>query len=400
MPELRFILHKDLDSFFVSVERVLDPSLNGKPVIVGGNSNRGVVSSCSYEARALGVHSAMPTKKAYELCPQAVFISGNTAEYSRYSKMVTAVIADMVPLYEKASIDEFYIDLTGMEKFFGCYQYAQKIRQRVMDETGLPISFGLSVNKMVAKMATNSAKPNGHLFVPQEQVLDFLAPMAVRKIPFLGEKMEQELKKEGIATIAQLREVPLQKLIKQFGKQGVFLFNSARGINHSEVTPYHESKSLSVERTFDMDSSNREWLEKVVILLAEKLAQELRQEGMLASCVTLKLRFPDFKTVTRQMQIDYTASTQKLTSYLLQLFKELYSAGTPIRLLGIRFSDLVKGAHQTNLFDEERTPLYKAIDEVKLKYGSNKVSIAENIDMHNVKRNQDVRTASEKGEAH
>lgn len=398
MQEQRFILHMDLDSFFVSVERILNPSLIGKPVVVGGTSNRGVVASCSYEARAFGIHSAMPTKKAHQLCPHAVFISGTPAEYSRYSKIVANIIAEMVPLFEKASIDEFYIDLTGMEKFFGCYAYAQKIRNCIIEETQLPISFGLSINKMVAKMATNKAKPNGHLFVPPEDVLNFLAPLSVRKIPFLGAKMEQALLKQGIATIADLRKISLPQLVKQFGKHGVFLHNSAHGINNSEVLPYHESKSLSAERTFDQDTNNKEWLEKVVVLLAEKLAQELRKESMLTSCVAVKLRFPDFKTVSKQMQIDYTASTKKLTEHLLHLFREFYCDGDKIRLLGIRFADLVKGNAQIDLFNEEQSPLYKAIDKVKMKYGFHKVSVAENLDMGNVKRNQDVRTASEKEE--
>lgn len=398
VEQQRYILHADLDSFFVSVERILDPSLVGKPVIVGGSANRGVVASCSYEARAFGVHSAMPSKQAQKLCPQAIFVSGSSAEYSRYSKWVSSIIADMTPLYEKASIDEFYIDLSGMEKFFGCYSYGQKIRSRIMEETKLPISFGLSANKMIAKMATNQAKPNGHLFIPQEKILDFISPLSIRKIPFLGEKTEQVLNQTGVKTIAELREVSLEKLVKQFGKQGMFLYNSARGINRSLVEPYQESKSLSVERTFDIDTNQKEWLEKVIVMLAEKLAQELRKEEMLTSCITLKLRFPDFKTITKQTQISYTASTKKLTESLLHLFQDFYKTGTKIRLLGIRFSELIKGNQQSEMFNEEQTDLYKAIDEVKLKYGFGKISIAENLDMGNVKRNQDVRSASEKDE--
>lgn len=398
MESQRYILHADLDSFFVSVERILDPSLVGKPVVVGGTANRGVVASCSYEARAFGIHSAMPSKQAQKLCPQAIFVAGNSAEYSRYSKWVAAIIADMTPLYEKASIDEFYIDLTGMEKFFGCYSYAQKIRNRIMTETKLPISFGLSANKMVAKMATNQAKPNGHLFIPQEKIIEFISPLSIRKIPFLGEKTEQVLNQSGIITIAQLREISLEKLVKKFGKQGLFLYNSARGINHSMVEPYQESKSLSIERTFDEDTNQKEWLEKVIIMLVEKLAQELRKEGKLTSCITLKLRFPDFSTVTKQTQISYTASTKKLTESLLHHFQGFYKTGTKIRLLGIRFSELIKGNQQSEMFNEEQSDLYKAIDEVKLKYGSLKISLAENIDMSNIKHNQDVRSASQKEE--
>ncbi len=393
------IMHADLDSFFVSVERILDPSLMGKPVIVGGNARRGVVASCSYEARAFGIHSAMPTRKAHQLCPQAIFVHGSSSEYSRYSRMVTDVIADAVPLFEKASIDEFYIDLSGMEKFFGCFDYATKLRKRIIKETGLPISIGLSVNKMMAKMATNQAKPNGALYVKAEDVQSFLEPLPIGKIPFLGEKTEVVLHKMNVRTIAELRALPMEVLTRKFGKQGLAFYNRSRGIASATINSFHEAKSLSAERTFDNDTNDKEWLQRVVALLAEKLAQELREEEFLTSCVTIKLRHPDFTTVSKQMQIDFTASSKKLVQHLLHLFNQFYVDGTKIRLLGIRFADFVKGNYQTELFDDdENTPLYKAIDEVKLKYGTNKVMAAENIGMKNVKRNNDVRSAAEKEE--
>ncbi len=391
------IMHADLDSFFVSVERILDPSLIGKPVIVGGNARRGVVASCSYEARAFGVRSAMPSRKAQQLCPHAIFVNGNSSEYSRYSRMVTAVIADAVPLFEKASIDEFYIDLSGMEKFFGCYNYATKLRQRIMEETKLPISIGLSINKMMAKMATNAAKPNGELYVKADDVQSFLDPLPIGKIPFLGEKTEQVFHRMNVRTIAELRALPLDVLTKKFGKQGVSFYQHAQGIASTSISSFHEAKSLSSERTFDNDTNDKEWLQRVVVLLAEKLAQELREEGFLTSCVVIKLRYPDFTTVSKQMQINYTASSKKLAQHLLHLFNQFYVDGTKIRLLGLRLSDFVKGNHQTELFDDdENTMLYKAIDNVKLKYGTNKVMAAENIGMKNVKRNGDVRSAAEK----
>ncbi len=394
-PE-RHILHADLDSFFVSVERLLDPSLNGKPVVVGGSSKRGVVSSCSYEARKFGIHSAMPTRKAHQLCPQAVFLFGNTAAYSRYSRMVTQIIADAVPLFEKASIDEFYIDLSGMEKFFGCFNYATKLRKKITDETGLPISFGLSVNKMLAKMATNEAKPNGILEIKAAHVQAFLDPLPIGKIPFLGEKTEAVFHRMNVRTIADLRALSLEHLTKKFGKHGLSFYNRARGIASAEISAFHEAKSMSAERTFDADTNDKEWLEKVITVLAEKLAQELREEGLLTSCITIKLRFHDFKTVSKQMQIDYTASSKKLTAQLISLFRQFYQEGTKIRLLGIRFSDFIKGNHQTEFFDnDENTELYKAIDGMKMKYGRNKVMAAENLGMSNVKRNTDVRSASE-----
>jgi len=393
------IMHADLDSFFVSVERILDPSLNGKPVIVGGNARRGVVASCSYEARAFGIHSAMPTRKAHQLCPHAIFVHGSSSEYSRYSRMVTDVITDAVPLFEKASIDEFYIDLSGMEKFFGCFDYATKLRKRIIKETGLPISIGVSVNKMMAKMATNQAKPNGELYVKGEEVQSFLDPLPIGKIPFLGEKTEAVFHKMNVRTIAELRALPMEVLTRKFGKHGLSYYNRSRGIASASISSFHEAKSLSKERTFDNDTNDKEWLQRVVALLAEKLAQELREDGFLTSCVTIKLRYPDFTTASKQMQIDFTASTKKLVQHLLHLFNQFYVDGTKIRLLGIRFSDFVKGNYQTELFDDdENTTLYKAIDEVKLKYGTNKVMAAENIGMKNVKRNNDVRSAAEKEE--
>ncbi len=389
---LRSILHMDLDSFFVSVERLKDPSLLGKPVIVGGVGHRGVVSSCSYEARKFGVHSAMAGAKAHQLCPHGIFLSGDSAAYSKYSRMVTEIIADSAPLFEKASIDEFYVDLTGMDKYFGSYKWSSELRQKIIKESGLPISFGLSINKMLAKMATNDAKPNGQLMIEHGKEQDFLDPKPVGKIPFVGEKLEESLKRMGIHTIHDLRMMPIENLMKIYGKTGTMLWNRARGISTSPVANYRVEKSISVERTFDMDTTDIEFLHSALFVLTEKLSFDLRKLNRLTACVTVKIRYDDFSTTSRQHTVDDTLSSKYLIEMSASLFDSLYEKGRPVRLIGVRFSQLIHANAQFDLFNdkEEENNLYKAIDSVKNKYGSNKLILARGIDLGNVKRNRDV----------
>lgn len=388
----RTILHMDLDSFFVSVERLKDPSLNGKPVIVGAVGSRGVVSSCSYEARKLGVHSAMSAMKARQLCPHGIYLRGDSAAYSHYSRMVTQIIADRAPLFEKASIDEFYVDLTGMDKYFGAYKWSSELRQQIIKESGLPISFGLSINKMLAKMATNDAKPNGQLMIERGKEQDFLDPKPVGKIPFVGEKLEESLVRMGIKTVYDLRMMPIENLMKIYGKTGTMLWNRARGISHSPVSNYREEKSISVERTFDEDTLDTEFLLSALFVLTEKLSFDLRKLNRLASCITVKIRYSDFTTTSRQQTIDYSLSSKFLIESATALFHQLLEKGRPVRLIGIRFSHLIHSNTQFQLFDdkEEENNLYKAIDMVKNKYGTQKLILARGVDMGNVKRNRDV----------
>ena len=388
----RTILHMDLDSFFVSVERLKDPSLLGKPVIVGGVGHRGVVSSCSYEARKFGVHSAMPGGKAHQLCPHGIFLPGDSAAYSKYSRMVTQIIADSAPLFEKASIDEFYVDLTGMDKYFGSYKWSSELRQKIIKETGLPISFGLSINKMLAKMATNDAKPNGQLMIERGKEQDFLDPKPVGKIPFVGEKLEESLKRMNIHTVYDLRMMPIENLIKIFGKTGTMLWNRARGMSTSPVANFREEKSVSVERTFDTDTIDIDFLQSALFVLTEKLSYDLRKLNRLTSCITVKVRYYDFTTTSRQHTVDYSLSSKYLIETSASLFKELYEKGRPVRLIGVRFSQLINSSMQFDLFNDraEENSLYKAIDAVKGKYGTNKLVLARGIDLGNVKRNRDV----------
>jgi len=373
----RIIAHFDLDSFFVSVEILNDPSLKGKPVIVGG-SDRGVVAACSYEARKYGIHSAMPSSKAKQLCPQAIFLKGHRSDYSKYSRWVTQIIAAKAPLFEKASIDEFYLDLTGMEKFFNPLQWTIALRQEIIDETKLPISFGLAGNKMMAKMATNQAKPNGFLQIPFGKEKEFLAPLPVEHIPGVGEHTGLVLKAMGINTIQQIYETGLAALEEKLGKWGADLWNKSQGIHHGEVTPYHEAKSVSSENTFEENKTDLQFIKKELVRLTEKICFELRQENKVAGCVAVKIRYPDFETTSRQTTIPYTCADDEIIPVVHSLFQKLYKKGQPIRLLGVRLSELTNDAVQTNLFSdtERKTGLYKAIDEVKNRFGKNSVKRA------------------------
>lgn len=367
----RYIAHFDLDSFFVSVEMLHDPSLKGKAVIVGGSRDRGVVTTCSYEARKFGVHSAMPMKTAMKLCPHAILVRGTRGEYSRYSRWVTEIIAAKAPLFEKASIDEFYIDLTGMDKFFDPYQWTIDLRNEIMTQTGLPISFGLATNKMVAKIATDEAKPNGYLFVQPGMEKLFLAPLAVNKFSGVGEHTFQRLKEMDIHTIQQLSETPVALLEKKIGKYGADLWQKSQGLHFGEVHPYHEAKSISSENTFEENSADMDFLLRELVRLTEKVAFELRQDGKLAGCLAVKIRYPDFETTSRQTTIDYTLRDDELIPVAIDLFHKLYRKGNAVRLLGVRLSELTQHPVQASLFEdaEKKNKLYQAIDDVKIKFG-------------------------------
>lgn len=372
---LRHIAHFDLDAFFVSVELLKNPSLKGKPVIVGGDGQRGIVAACSYEARKFGIESAMPSIVAKRLCPHAIFLKGSYNDYSKYSRMVTQIIADTVPTYEKASVDEFYIDLTGMDKFFGVRQYTKELREKIIRETGLPISYGLSANKLVSKMATNEAKPNGFLEIDHGKETEFLWPLRVEKIPMVGRQTQHHLHAIGIYTIEQLAKTPVQQLEHVFGKWGAKLWEKAHGISDSAVEGHSEQKSLSHENTFDADYADAAFLHKELVRLTEKNAHDLRREERLTGCVTVKIRYADFTTVSRQEVISYSALDNVLLEKVKDLYKKLYRKGEKVRLLGVRFSHLVPMTLQMNLFDKEaeKLQLYKAVDGIKAQFGSSAV---------------------------
>jgi len=371
------IAHFDLDSFFASVEILNNPALKGKPVIVGGKE-RGVVAACNYEARKFGIHSAMPSKKAAQLCPQAIFLKGSYSEYSRYSRWVTEIIASKAPLFEKASVDEFYLDLTGMDKFFDPLQWTIDLRKQIINETKLPISFGLASNKMIAKIATDEAKPNGYLQVPFGKEKEFLAPLPVNKIPGVGEQTFEILKAMGIKTIHDVSIHSKDDLEQRLGKWGIDLWNKSHGIHHGRVTPFHEAKSISTENTFHENTTDMDFLMSEVVRMSERIAYELRQDGKVAGCIAVKIRYPDFETTSRQTTVPYTCADDEIIPVAKELFHKLHKKGQPIRLLGVRLSELTNDAVQTNLFNdvERKTDLYKAIDDVKKRFGKYKLKRA------------------------
>lgn len=379
MPiEERTIVHFDLDSFFVEVERLQNSLLKGVPVIIGGHSDRAVVASCSYEARKFGVHSAMPMKRALALCPQAVVVNGHMELYSKYSHMVTEIISDVSPLYEKASIDEHYIDITGMERFYGAYKWAHELRMRIIQETGLPISFGLSVNKTVAKIATGVAKPNGEKHVPFSMVRSFLNPLPVNKIPMIGAKTTEVLHNNKIFTIEELSNLSRLEVEKMLGNYGVIIWKKANGVDHSPIVSNQERKSISSEETFDIDIDDLKLVDSLMVYMTEKLAYQLRREEMLTTCITVKIRYSNFTTQTIQKQIPSSSFDDVILITARELFKKLYQRGLKIRLIGVRLSNLVQGSQQIDLFDDtsEMINLYQALDKMKKKYGKNVIQRA------------------------
>ncbi|PKA84416.1 DNA polymerase-4 [Ulvibacter sp. MAR_2010_11] len=388
MNNNRHIVHMDLDTFFVSCERLLDSKLNGKPILIGGTSDRGVVASCSYEARAFGIHSAMPMRLAKQLCPEAIVLRGNSGIYSKFSKTVTDVIKESVPLYEKTSVDEFYIDLTGMDKFFGCHQLATNLRTRIIKETGLPISFGLSANKTVSKIATGEAKPNNQIQILKGTEKPFLSPLSVRKIPMVGEVTYRSLCDLGIKQIKTIQEMPLEMMQRVFGKNGETIWKKASGIDNSPVVQYTERKSISTERTFEKDTTDVRKLEGIITAMTENLIYQLRRADKLTACVTVKIRYSDFQTYTQQKQIPYSAADHKILPVVMEIYKKLYQRRLLVRLVGVRFSHLVAGGQQIDLFadNDKIINLYQAMDKMRERYGDRAVIKASGMGAKSISR--------------
>lgn len=383
----RSIVHIDLDTFFVSCERLIDSSLNNRPVLVGGTSDRGVVAACSYEARKFGVHSAMPMKMARMLCPEAIVLRGNSGVYTKFSKTVTEIIKEAVPVYEKTSIDEFYLDLSGMDRFFGCHKFASELRQRIIRESGLPISFGLSINKTVSKIATGEAKPNNEIRINEGTEKPFLAPLSVKKIPMVGDKTYRTLCNLGAKQIQTVQDMPIELMERVFGKSGIIIWKKANGIDNSPVIPYQERKSISTERTFDKDTIDVQKLESIITAMAENLVYQLRRGNKLTSCVTIKIRYSDFQTYTLQKKIPYCAADHTLIPIVLELFRKLYNRRVLVRLIGVRYSHLVEGAHQINLFDDaEVYQLYQAMDHIRERYGDRAIMRASGMPAKSISR--------------
>ncbi|KAF0195694.1 MAG: nucleotidyltransferase/DNA polymerase involved in DNA repair [Bacteroidetes bacterium] len=374
----RTIVHMDLDTFFVSVERLNNSRLIGLPVIIGGMSDRGVVAGCSYEARTFGVHSAMPMKMARALCPDALVIRGDMEQYTRYSNEVTSIIAEDAPVYEKASIDEHYLDITGIDRFFGAVKWSHELRQRIIRETGLPISLGLSVNKTVSKIATGQAKPNGELEISRERIMPFLSPLSISKIPGIGEKTFRLLRSMGIARIDTLSRMPVEMVERVLGKNGIIIWKKANGIDPTPVEPYSERKSISTETTFEQDTIDIGMINDLLLKMVEKLSFQLRTKQKLTSCVTVKVRYANFDTHTLQHRIPYTSFDHALLPVTRSLFDRLYQRRMLIRLIGVRFSHLVSGVQQISMFDDspETISLYQAMDRIRNRFGNRAVTRA------------------------
>ncbi len=374
----RAILHFDLDTFFVSCERLLDRRLQNKPVLIGGTSDRGVVASCSYEARRFGIHSGMPMRMARQLCNEAIVIRGNSGTYSKFSDMVTEIIAENSPLYEKSSIDEFYVDFSGMDRFFGAYKWSQELREKIIKETRLPISFALSANKTVSKVGTGLAKPNNHKQIIKGTEKPFLAPLSVKKIPMVGEQTYKTLRNMGVEKVYTVQQMHPDRMRQVLGKNGVSLWKKAQGIDDSPVIPYHERKSISIERTFEKDTTDTVKLKSIVTAMAENLAYQLRNGNKLTACVAVRIRYSDFQTYSKQMRIPYTSLDDSLIETTLELFENLYNRRMLVRLVGVRYSHLVQGNYQMDLFQDspKLLSLYQAMDNIRNRYGQDAVKRA------------------------
>ena len=372
-----YIAHFDLDSFFVSVELINNPSLKGKPVLVG-SLERGVVATCSYEARKFGIHSAMPMKRALQLCPEAIVTNASRHQYGKYSRWVTELIAEKVPLFEKASIDEFYVDLTGMDRFFGASTFAQELRKDITAQTGLTISCGLASARYIAKMATNQAKPNGFLQIRPGQEKEFLWPLSIDKINGVGEQTAQLLKSKGLYTIEDIARTPLPVLTSYVGKWGEALWEKSQGIGSAVIYTEWEQKSVSHEQTFDQDYSNLSFLLQQIVSLCVETAADVRSEEKLAGCITVKIKYSNFEVVSRQETIDYTALDDVITAKAKLLFQQLYQQGRPVRLLGVRCSHLVPINLQMSLFEKtaEKLQLYQTMDEINERFGKDALTKA------------------------
>lgn len=385
----KHIVHMDLDTFFVSCERLMDRKLNNLPVLIGGTSNRGVVASCSYETRQYGVHSGMPMKMARILCPNAITIRGNSLVYSKFSDMITEIIKEQAPLFEKSSIDEFYIDVSGMDKFYGCFQWAKELREKIIRETMLPISLGLSINKTVSKVGTSEAKPNNYMNIPDGYEKGFLAPLSVKKIPMVGDQTYHLLRSMGVEKVKTVQEMPMELMERVLGKNGIVLWKKAQGIDNSPVVPWQERKSISIERTFEQDSTDVNQMRSILISMAEKLAYQLRAENKLTACVSIKIRYSDFQTYSKQRKIHYTSLDSTLIQTTLDLFESLYQRRVLIRLIGVRFSHLIGGSYQMRLFEdsEKLIRLYQSMDRVRNRYGNKAIQRAVTMGVGNISSN-------------
>jgi len=374
----RHVLHLDLDAFFASVEELLDPSIAGKPILVGGDpSERGVVASASYAARAYGARSAMPMSQALRLCPQAVVRHGHRREYASYSKQVMDMLAEYTPLVEQLSIDEAFLDVTGCERLFGpADELAYHIQERVRRETGLPCSLGVASNKLVAKVASQEAKPNGVLIVPAGQEASFLAPLPIERLWGVGEVTAERLRQIGITTIGQLAALPEAQMEALFGSSAAEMQHRALGIDNRPVGEQARHKSISQEHTFARDVGSIEVLRRTLLDMSEDVATQLRRGGECGRTIVLKMRYPDFTTITRRVTLKQpTDLTEVIHAQAVKLLQKEWKSGTHVRLIGVGVSGLTHG-RQLSLFDAPAKRLGKlsrTVDAIRRKYGKDAI---------------------------
>ncbi|MFZ9044569.1 MAG: DNA polymerase IV [Cyclobacteriaceae bacterium] len=366
----RQIVHMDMDAFFVSCTLRKMPKLTGKPLIIGGANSRGIVMSASYEARQYGVHRSMPTRVALQRCPDAVLVKGDFDLFSRYSDTVNEIIAEKAPVHERATLDEFYLDMTGMDRFHSSYTFSKELAHTIYDETGLPLSFGLSINKTVAKICTEHIKPAGHLQIAKQEVQPFLDPQSVRKLPSVGETTYRLLRRMSIKVIGTLRQVPMTALQELFGKPGITIWKKANGIDTTPVTPYQQQKSFSEELTLDQDTQDIRQLKAILVTLVEKVGFQMRKQKQICAKISVRIRYTNFDTETVQRKIPFTSFDHTLALVAKELFDKLYQRRMLIRMIGVKLSDLVQGNHQIDLFhdDFKMIRLTEAMDKLKFRY--------------------------------
>jgi DNA polymerase IV len=410
----RLICHVDMDAFFVSVEELYDPALKGKAVVVGGRANqRGVIAAASYEARKFGVHSAMPLRTAGQLCPQAIFVEGHPERYREYSKRVFDVLSKFSPLLEMASIDEAYLDLSGTERLHGPpLKAAHSLHEAIKDATQLRCSLGLATSRLVAKVCSDQAKPNGILHVLPGQEARFLAPLEVRKIPGVGKKLEASLHRIGIRLVGDLAKLEEAFLAEKFGQWGLALAGKAQGQDSggwfdSEVGAHEDPKSISHENTFSTDTADQDRLETTLLKLSEMVAKRLREQQLYARTIQLKLRLEDFSTVTRAASLDHaTQLDREVAGTVIQLFRQTWDHKTPVRLLGVHAGNLSSVEGQMNLLEEAGTArlrnAFQSVDHIRGRFGAASISLAKTLnagirervhdnpyDLHGTKKDKD-----------
>jgi DNA polymerase-4 len=374
----RQIVHLDLNSFFVSVERKLNRDLIDKPVIIGGASDRGIVASCSIEARKFGIYSGMPMHMARYLCPYGFFPRGNMDEYEKESKTVTEILQDKAPVVEKLSLAEHYLDVTGMDKFIGCFKWSNELREFITNETGLTLSSGLSINKTVAKVATGEIKPGETKFVSPIEIKPFLDPLYIQKIPGIGTTAYQKLNSMGVQRIQTLTQIHPDQMFRILGQHGTTIWQKANGVDNSPIIPYKDRKFISAEKTFDQDTIDIDEIDRVLTAMITDLAFQLRKESRLSACMSLKIRYSNYEAVNQQLSFHYTAMDHLLLLRAKEMFKKLYNKRMLIRLVGIKLSKLVNGYEQIDLYDadHERYDLYQAMDKMRIRFGNKAIGIA------------------------